>query len=306
MLSIPVGERVYGLQLPVQAQSTYFVADWERRAGPAELVRVAQAADRAGYRYVAVCDHVAIPRSMEHTTGTYWQDCLTTLGWLAGQTTSVALLSHIYVLPFRHPLVAAKAFATLDHLSGGRAIAGVGAGHVTAEFEALGVPYDSRGRSLDAGLETLAEALSTEWVGDLGARPRPVQSPRPPIWVGGSSAPAIRRAARLGDGWLPQGPATDALTKALFAELERQGRADGPFAVGHITPFLHLGDGWEGMDDDTVTGSAARLAEAVDRSTPTGVNQLQVRFRARSVEECCDQVEAFGRDVAPLLGLSTP
>jgi alkanesulfonate monooxygenase SsuD/methylene tetrahydromethanopterin reductase-like flavin-dependent oxidoreductase (luciferase family) len=301
MLEIPAGARVCGLQLPVQAQSTYFVADWERRAGPAEQARIARAADASGFFYVAVCDHVAIPRAMADTTGTYWQDCLTTLGWLAAHTTRTALLSHIYVLAFRHPLVAAKGFATLDHLSGGRAVVGVGAGHVQAEFAALGVDFERRGRLLDGGLTTLLAALGDEYVGDVGARPRPVQTPRPPVWVGGSSPPALRRAARLGDGWLPQGPADGALVTRLLDELETAGRADVPFAIGHITPFIHVGRPKWDVGGPTVSGSPDQIVEGLLEGLPAAVNQLQVRFRCRSADECCDQIEAFGRDVAPLL-----
>jgi alkanesulfonate monooxygenase SsuD/methylene tetrahydromethanopterin reductase-like flavin-dependent oxidoreductase (luciferase family) len=173
---------------------------------------------------------------------------------------------------------------------------------VVGEFTALGVPFERRGPLLDDGLATLAAALTDEYVGDVGARPRPVQSPRPPIWVGGSSPVAVRRAARLGDGWLPQGPADDAGVKLLLDELDRNDRAGEPFAVGHITPFLHVGEPPWDVGDRTVTGSPERIAEALRTGTPAAVNQLQVRFRCRSVDECCDQVEAFGRDVAPLLG----
>src|SRR4051794_2728774 len=301
MLQIPPDTRVYGMQLPVQAQSSLFAAEWEAEAGPAELAQVARVADASGYFYVGVCDHIAIPRAYAGSMGTYWQDCLTTLGWLAAQTTRVGLLSHIYVLAFRHPLVAAKGFATLDHLSGGRALAGVGVGHVQAEFDALGVPFEGRGRALDDALGPFLQALSDEYVGDLGARPRPVQSPRPPVWVGGSSVPALRRAAHRADGWLPQGPATDESVSRLIVELEAAGRLDEPFAIGHITPWLYLGTpGWD-VDPDTVTGSPEQVAATLLKDTPAAVNQLQVRFRARSVDELCDQVEAFGRDVAPLV-----
>ncbi|MCB1262735.1 MAG: LLM class flavin-dependent oxidoreductase, partial [Acidimicrobiales bacterium] len=88
--------------------------------------------------YVAVCDHVAIPRPLDETMGTEWWDTIATLGWLAGITEHVRLLSHVSVLPYRHPLITAKAFSTLDVLSGGRAVLGVGAGHVEAEFALLG------------------------------------------------------------------------------------------------------------------------------------------------------------------------
>src|SRR5207245_11135667 len=114
----------------------------------------------------------------------------------------IRLLSHVYVLPYRHPLVTAKAFATLDALSGGRVIVGVGAGHLEAEFAALGVPFAGRGRRVDEAIDLLAAALTDEFpdhdgptwtVHDLGLRPRPVQRPRPPIWVGRSTRAALRR-----------------------------------------------------------------------------------------------------------------
>jgi alkanesulfonate monooxygenase SsuD/methylene tetrahydromethanopterin reductase-like flavin-dependent oxidoreductase (luciferase family) len=305
MLQIPAGTRVFGMQLPIQAQSTLFAAEWETTAGPADLGRVARVADGSGYFYVGVCDHIAIPRHYAGTMGTWWQDCLTTLGWLAAQTTRTALLSHIYVLAFRHPLLAAKGFATLDHLSGGRALVGVGVGHVQAEFETLGVPYESRGRALDDALGPFLAALTDEFVGDLGARPRPVQAPRPPVWVGGSSVPALRRAARVADGWLPQGPATGDTVSRLQAEREAAGRAAEPFAIGHITPWIHVGEPSWDVGDDVVTGSPEQIAESLLKPVPAAVNQLQVRFKARDLEELCDQVEAFGREVGPLVSVGS-
>lgn len=189
------------MQLPIQAQSTYFVADWERSASPADMATVAQACDDAGFAYVAVCDHVALPEAVAGTMGYHWVDPVATLAWLAAQTTNVHLLSHVYVLAYRHPLMAAKQFSTIDHLSGGRVICGIGAGHVEAEFDLLGADFAGRGPALDVGVPLLARALANEVVDGFGSLPRPVQSPRPPIWLAGSSAPAIRRAA----DWLMAG-----------------------------------------------------------------------------------------------------
>src|SRR4029453_3908006 len=101
---VPPGRLATGMQLPVAAQSTVFAAAWEAHAGPAELLRVAQACDRAGFFYVAVCDHVAIPRSHAATMSTTWYDAVATLGWLAAATRSVRLLSYVYVAAYRHPL----------------------------------------------------------------------------------------------------------------------------------------------------------------------------------------------------------
>jgi probable F420-dependent oxidoreductase len=301
MIEIPPGERVVGIQLPIQAQSSYFVADWERTAGPDEMVRIAQACDRSGYAYVGVCDHVALPEAAADGMGMHWADPISTLAFLAGQTTNVGLLTHVFVLPYRHPLMAAKQFSTLDNLSGGRLICGIGAGHVEAEFEHLGVSFTDRGSALNAAIPVLAAAMEHEFVDGFGAKPRPVQTPRPPIWVAGSSPAAIRRAARLADGWLPQGPSNADMIAALNAERDAQGRADAPFAIGHITPFIHVGTPAWDVGPAVITGSPADVAAAVLAGTADGVNQLQVRFSARSIDEYCDQVEAFGSQVAPLL-----
>jgi probable F420-dependent oxidoreductase len=213
--SIPEGTLVYGMQLPVQSQSTIYAEPWEVDAGVAELADIARAADRSGFYYVAVCDHVAIPRPLDEKMGTVWWDTIATLGYLAAVTDRTHLMSHVYVLPYRHPLMVAKSFLTLDELSGGRAILGVGAGHVQGEFELLGVDFASRGRRLDESLDVVRAAFAEEYpaidtasfrVADAGSRPRGPQAGGPPIWVGGSSRPALRRAADKGDGWLPQGP----------------------------------------------------------------------------------------------------
>ena len=131
----------FGIQLPIQSQSTIYAQPWEADAGVEELVDIAQACDRAGFMYVAVCDHVAIPSEKAPAMSATWWDTIATLGYLAAVTQHVRLLSHVYVLPYRHPLVSAKQWMTLDTLSGGRAILGVGAGHVEGEFEALGVDF---------------------------------------------------------------------------------------------------------------------------------------------------------------------
>src|ERR1700704_4344139 len=146
------------MQLPIQAQSKIFVEDWEKSAGARELAQVAEAWDRAGFSYIAVCDHVAIPRSKAETMSTTWYDPVATLGWLAGLTERTRLLSHVYVAAYRHPLQTAKAFSTLDALSDGRVILGVGAGHVEEEFDALGISFEDRGRLTDQAVDEIRAA----------------------------------------------------------------------------------------------------------------------------------------------------
>jgi len=133
---------------------------------------------------------------------TVWYDTIATLGWLAAVTSEIHLLSHIYVAALRHPLRAAKEFATVDVLSAGRVICGVGAGHVNEEFDLMGPAFDQRGPATDEAVAGLALGLTEEFpelpgprwpASGVGLKPRPVRSPRPPIWVGGSSPAALRR-----------------------------------------------------------------------------------------------------------------
>jgi probable F420-dependent oxidoreductase len=296
---VPPGEVVYGIQLPVQAQSRYFVEDWEPAAGPAEIAAVAAAADRSGFFYVAVCDHVAIPEDISPRMGATWYDTVATLSWLAAQTTTTRLMSSVYNLSYRHPLVTAKSFATLDLLSRGRVIIGVGAGHLEPEFSAVGADFGSRGRVADEALQILDVALRDGAVDGMEVAPRAVQQPRPPIWVGGSAPAAVRRAARLADGWLPQGTPLGEMP-ALVALFRRE-RGDDTGDIGAISEWLYVGQPSWDLGRPASSGSPEQVAAALRAWVEVGVNHLQVRFASRSADELADQVSAFGATVGPLL-----
>jgi probable F420-dependent oxidoreductase len=294
-----VGTIAFGLQLPIQSQSTIYAQPWERGAGAEELVQVAQACEAAGFDYVAVCDHVAIPDDKAEAMSTEWWDTIATLSYLAAVTTRIRLLSHVYVLPYRHPLMVAKAWATLDALSGGRAILGAGVGHVEGEFAALGIDFSDRGGALDEGIDAVRAALASEAVEHHGprwdfagvaARPRPAQASLP-IWIGGSSRPALRRAAHKGDGWLPQGAPEGGMAAGIarVRELREAGpRAGQPFTIGALSGPLSLGN------TDKVVGYLRSIRDL-------GVDQIQVGFKSGSADELCDQIAAFAADVAPLV-----
>lgn len=301
---VPPGEVVAGMQLPVQAQSTFFVEDWELSAGPAEIAQIAQAADRSGFFYVGVCDHVVIPDDLAPAMSAVWYDTIATLGWIAGQTTQTRLLSSVFNVAYRHPLVTANSFATLDALSGGRAILGVGAGHVEKEFAALGVDFASRGKTLDEGLRVLDEVLRTGVLDGMQLQPRPVQSPRPPFWVGGGAPAAVRRAARLADGWLPQGTPLDKMPDLVALYREERGKAgfdEGSGDIGAIAPWLYVGSPSWDIDRPAVTGTPDEVIAALKKWSDVGVNHLQVRFPSRSADELVEQIEAFGEQVLPHL-----
>ncbi len=302
----------YGMQLPVQSQSTLYAEAWEAEAGPDDLLEIARAADWAGFDYLASCDHVGIPRRLAAAMSTVWYDPVATLAFLAAATERVRLLSHVAIVGLRHPLLTAKQYATLDHLSGGRLVLGVGAGHVQEEFEALGVDFHGRGAVLDECLDALRAALGPDEFPEhhgklydfagLGQRPRPAQD-RVPVWVGGSSPAAVRRAALKGDGWLPQGDPRDRLPGqvARIRELREQAGVRGAFTVGAIAEPLYVGTPrWE-VGRRTLTGGPRELAESLRAYRAMGVHQIQVRFRSRSRSELTDQIAAFGAEVAPEL-----
>ncbi len=309
---LPNGRLVYGMQLPVQSQSTIYAEAWEADAGPEDLAEIARAADRAGFAYLASCDHVGVPRRLAGPMSTIWYDPVATLSFLAGITDRVLLMSHVAVVGLRHPLVTAKQYATLDHLSGGRLILGVGAGHVREEFEAVGADFERRGPVLDETIDALRAALGPEeypsFRGErfafegLGQRPRPAQR-RVPIWVGGSSPAAVRRAALRGDGWLPQGDPRSELPSriAKLKALREQAGIVDPITVGAITEVLYVGDpGWD-TGRRALTGKPEVLAESLRAYRAMGVDQIQVRFRSRSRAELVEQMGAFGAEVAPHL-----
>jgi len=297
---VPEGQAIWGFQLPVQSQSTAFVADWEASAGPEELARVAVAAEEAGAGYVAVCDHVAIPEDLASSMGATWYDTVATLGWLAARTERVRLLSHVWVLPYRHPAQTAKAFGTLDVLSGGRVVLGVGAGHVESEFDLLGADWSGRGDAVARGIEAVREAFTTGGLDGFRVEPMPVQAGGPPIWVGGSSRAAMRRAARLGDGWLPQTPPEGGMRAAIewvLAERAEHLGESAPFDVGVHAGVFRLTD-TDASGAYTVTDRERAIAQLAG-CRKIGANQLQVRFEARSAADLCEQIEAFGSEVWP-------
>jgi probable F420-dependent oxidoreductase len=181
-------------------------------ASPESLAGWAQLAETLGYHLVMISDHVAMTPDVVARYPAPFYDPFVTLAWLARGTTRVELGTTVVILPYRHPLHTARLAANVDRLSGGRFILGVGVGWATQEFQALGVPFERRGaRSND-----YLGAIKTAWTSDpasyagpfvsfrdVHTGPRPVRSPHPPIWVGGASDAALRRAVCLGDAWHP-------------------------------------------------------------------------------------------------------
>jgi probable F420-dependent oxidoreductase len=179
---------------------------------PASLAGWTQLAETLGYHFVMISDHVAMTPDVVGRYPAPFYDPFVTLAWLARATTRVELGTTVVILPYRHPLHTARLAANIDQLSGGRFIFGVGVGWARQEFEALGLPFERRGAMSNDYLA----AIRTAWTSDPASHqgpfvsfrdvrtgPRPLRAPHPPIWVGGASDAALRRAVRLGDAWHP-------------------------------------------------------------------------------------------------------
>ena len=184
---------------------------WETSMGADDFQLVARTVDELGFHSIAVPEHIVLPTDMAELMGPFWVHAMTAMAFVAGATSRVIVDASVLVLPYHNPVVLAKAVSTLDLLSGGRVRLSIGVGHAEREFEVLGVPFHERGRIADEYLTAMIEL----WTSDdpvfhgryvdferIAFEPKPVQKPRPPIWVGGNSQAAMRRAARH-DGWYP-------------------------------------------------------------------------------------------------------
>jgi probable F420-dependent oxidoreductase len=201
--------------------------------GAAQLVQELPAnAERWGYDSLWVTDHTVGLRAMEHVYGDYWLDALTALTWMAATTSTVRLGTGVLVVPHRNPVLASKMITTIDVLSGGRVDLGVGTGWSRVEYRALGVEdkFVDRGRATDEAIEVMRVCWSGGEVAydgefyafrNVSVAPVPIQRPHPPLWVGGDSKPALRRAARFADVWHPHDltPAELTLTGERLDEL---------------------------------------------------------------------------------------
>ncbi len=282
------------------------------------IAEMARAAQSAGFDACFVTDHPIPDDRWLRQGGHHALDPFVALAFAAAATQRLRLQTHVLVGGYRNPFLAAKAIASLDVLSGGRVIVGLAAGYLAPEFAALGANFEERNELADEALVVMKRVWSEAGVVHAGrdfraagntALPRPLQQPHPPLWIGGNSRRAIRRAVELGDGWLPF-PAPQRMARFVGTapmETEDDLRRGLDYArehaasVGRTTPldvcFSPFG---LDMKSDGLPEPASLLA-AAERLAPLGVNWIVASLPCSSRSEFAERVDWFGKEViAPL------
>ena len=286
-----------GIVTPVVTRLPGARAAWEETAGIAEVARVVGEAERLGYDFCTCSEHVAVPVDVAAVRGaTYW-DPLSTFGYLAARTERIRFATFVLVLGYHHPLEIAKRYGTLDRVSGGRVVLGVGVGSLEDEFVLLGAEFEARGPMGDDAMRALRAALSQaepEYDGEyftfggFVVDPAAVQA-RVPIWVGGRTGRSLRRVVELGDGWAPFGLST----AELGAALDRARDTDAWAARSDPLDVIVQND--RALDP---SAEPDRVAEQLTRYESIGATALAARFVHHSVAHYCEQLAALAALVA--------
>ncbi|KUI45444.1 LLM class F420-dependent oxidoreductase [Mycobacterium sp. GA-1199] len=274
-----------GIATPVVTNVAGAALTWERDAGVEDIGRVAEAADRLGYHHLTCSEHIGIPASEAGRRGARYWDPLATLGYVAARTERIRLVTMTLVLGYHHPLAIVKRYGTLDHVSGGRLILGVGVGSLKEEFDLLGAPFEDRGPRADDALRALRAALASNEpsydgeyysFGGLIVDPCALQ-PHMPIWVGGRTKRSLRRALTLAEGWAPFGISVATAGEWLKA---REVPPDFEVVLAADRPL-------DPVDNPEATREALRAMASA------GTTTVSARFVHRSLEHYLEQIHAL-------------
>ena len=299
-------------------------------ASPEIIANIAQLGESLGFHYLTLTDHIALPDTSTpgypySTTGEFYTpdpghrvEQLTTAAWVAAKTTRIRIVLAVMVVPHRPAVVTSKMLATIDVLSGGRLVVGIGAGWLKVELDAVSTtPFAERGAVTDEYID----AMRTIWTQDkpvfqgkyvkidgLLTDPKPVQKPYPPIWVGGESGPSMRRAARVGDAWYPIGSNNAHLLDTLprltagIARIREMTKTAGrdPAAMGvayrvkrHGQPAPAATDGGRKL----FTGTVGNTIEDIAAVREIGVTALDFDFEGRDADKSAADMKKFHDEV---------
>jgi probable F420-dependent oxidoreductase len=303
-------------------------------ATPQSLATLARTGEELGFGIISVSDHIIIPKAINSTypyneSGTFAGspagECLeqlSLLSFLVGVTSSAKLLTSVMVLPHRPPVLTAKMLATIDVLSNGRLIVGCGVGWMREEFEAIGAPsYDERGAVGDEYIRAFKELWTSDnpafegkycRFANVAFAPKPVQKPHPPIWTGGESPAALRRAGRLANAWYPIGsnPRFPVGTPAQFAEytarVKRYATEAGrnPSALD----FAYSANWYNDQQAQTLpdgqrrplTGTPQQIADDIKRYEELGVRYMMMNLQGETQAQTLERMQRFADRIMPL------
>ena len=266
--------------------------EWEVDASVEDLVAIATAADRLGYHHLTASEHVAIPVDVEARRGMRYWDLLSTLAYLAAVTERIRLATNMVVLPYHHPIEILKHYGTLDRLSDGRLVLGVGVGSLREEFDLLGKQFDGRGEAADDALRAIRATWGQREPRYSGTRytfddvvvdPTGVQE-RVPIWVGGRTPRSLRRALELGDAWVPFLLDPTAVRSMLDQAVETPAWAGREQALDVAL--------WPEPAVDPLR-EPDRIREQAAEHVDAGATILNYRFPSTSVGHHIEQMEAL-------------
>jgi probable F420-dependent oxidoreductase len=291
-----------GIVTPVVTRLPRAHAKWEETAGIAEVTRVAVEAERLGYHHLTCSEHVGVPTEVAVVRGsTYW-DPSATLAYVAARTSTIRLATHVLVLGYHHPLEIAKRYGTLDRISDGRLVLGVGVGTLEEEFELLGAPFHDRGERADDAIRALRAAWGRSEPSYTGkfyefegfvVDPCAVNA-HTPIWIGGRTARSLRRAVELADGWAPFGLSRSELSETIARACDTEAWAVRA-ASTDAPPFELVLQNEHPFDPGA---EPERVREASERLCDAGATILNVRVVHRSVEHYLEQLAAM-RELVP-------
>ena len=278
---------------------------------PMDVINIGVRAEALGYDSVWVNHHILnVGYIYDRLEDRPYYDALTTLTWVAAKTERVRLGTTVLVLPYLNPLVLAKTVATLDVMSGGRVTLGVGVGMLREENEALGSDFATRGAYADESIEVMRDLWTSEDprhsgrffdYGGFKFSPKPAQSPGIPILVGGMSRAAMRRAARLGDGWHPNGGSMDGL-KAGFEAVRNMARSFGrdPDEVNLVVRAeLDVLDAPSPDTSSPMVGDPDQLLRSLAAYEALGASEIALQVSDSDVDRIHRAQEAFAERVIP-------
>ncbi len=282
-----------GISSPIVTAVPGNVTAWEQTAGISELATIAEAADKLGFHHLTCSEHVALPTQVaEQRGGTYW-DPLATFGFLAARTSRIRLATQVLVLGYHHPLAIAKRYGTLDQVSNGRLVLGLGVGSLEEEFELLDAPFGGRGARADDALAALRASLGVErpsYTGshytfdDVFVRPAAKQA-QVPMWIGGKSAKSLERAVSLAQGWVPFGLDL-AGYRSLLERIEQPAGFDVVLPVSGLDPI----------------GAPEKAISKISATIEAGATIINASVRSTSAVHYVEQLEAL----ASLVELENP